>query len=273
MISRLADHLRSVNQKGQKALGVFVTSGFPTPEDSLPILQAIERGGADFLELGMPFSDPLAEGLPIQHSSSVALQNGVTMQKTLSIAAAFRNQSTLPLVLMGYANPVIRYGISNFFRDARSSGVDGVILPDVLPETDPSFSDASREHGVDLIHLVAPTTSESRVKQIDQASSGFVYAVSVTGITGAELGSKTGIMAYLERTASLVTKNPLLVGFGIQTHADATLMAKHTHGVIVGSALVKVIDTLFEDSTKSRQEKLDGISAFVRELKYGPVHD
>ena len=273
MASRLADHIRSVNKKGQKALGVFVTSGFPTPADSLDLLTAIEQGGADFLELGMPFSDPLAEGLPIQHSSSVALKNGITMQKTLAIAAAFRERSSLPLVLMGYANPVIRYGISNFFRDAYSSGVDGVILPDVLPETDSAFAEASKAFGVDLIHLVAPTSSEARIKQIDSASSGFVYAVSVTGITGADLGSKSNIMAYLERTATLVTHNPLLVGFGIRSHEDANLMATHTDGTIVGSALVSVIESLFGDASTTYQEKLDGVSAFVRELKYGPLHD
>ena len=272
MVSRLATHIRSISANGGKALGVFVTSGFPTPSDTLSILKAIDQGGADFIELGMPFSDPLAEGLPIQHSSHVALAAGITMRQTLSLAAAFRKQSETPLVLMGYANPIVKYGISNFFRDARSSGVDGVILPDVLPELDSPFLMSARAEGVDLISLIAPTTPEIRIAQIDKLSSGFVYAVSVTGVTGSDLGSKTQIQAYLERASVVISHNPLMVGFGIRTHADMVEMTLHTDGAIVGSALVRVIDTLWADQLLSSEDRLEGVKSFVHELKTGSMH-
>ena len=272
MESRLSAHIRSVYATGEKALGVFVTSGFPSPEHTLSILKAIDEGGSDFIELGMPFSDPLAEGLPIQHSSQVALEAGITMRQTLETAASFSSQSTTPLVLMGYANPIVKYGISNFFRDARSSGVEGVILPDVLPELDSPFMEAARANHVDLIHLIAPTTPVERMKFIDSVSSGFVYAVTVTGVTGSELGSKQPIQDYLKMAAEIMEVNPLLVGFGIRSHADVVEMAQHTQGAIVGSALVSVIDTLWDDETLSPSERLEGIRAFVHELKYGNLH-
>jgi tryptophan synthase alpha chain len=272
MASRLESHIRSVSASGDKALGVFVTSGFPTPKDTLPILQAIDEGGADFIELGMPFSDPLAEGLPIQHSSQVALSKGITMGQTLATASSFRRQSETPLVLMGYANPIVRYGISNFFDDARSSGVDGVILPDVLPEADSPFLLAARAAGVDLISLIAPTTPEDRMALIDEMSSGFVYAVSVTGVTGTDLGSKTPILAYLKRASVVLKNNPLLVGFGIRSNADVIEMTEHTDGAIVGSALVAVIDALWGDESLSAAERIDGVRKFVYELKTGSKH-
>ena len=272
MTSVFTSHLRKIASEGQKALGVFVTSGFPTPSDTFDMLKAIDQGGADFIELGMPFSDPLAEGLPIQHSSQVALQAGITMRQTLATAAQFSAQSNTPLVLMGYANPIVKYGVSNFFADARSSGVQGVILPDVLPETDSVFFKAAAQNGVDLINLIAPTTGVERMKMIDSISTGFVYAVTVTGVTGSELGSKKPIQDYLKLAASVLQKNPLLVGFGIRTHADVVEMTEHTDGAIVGSALVAVIDSLWENESLSSNDRLEGIKTFVHELKYGTLH-
>ena len=269
MSSALAKHILSVAASGEKALGVFLTSGFPSPAETLSILKAMDEGGADFIELGMPFSDPLAEGLPIQHSSKVALGAGITMKQTLETARKFTAGSETPLVLMGYANPIVKYGLSNFFRDARSSGVQGVILPDVLPELDSPFLLAAQEHEIDLINLIAPTTPEERIKFIDSISTGFVYAVSVTGVTGSDLGSKKPIQDYLKRAAEILGHNPLLVGFGIRSHADVVEMAEHTHGAIVGSALVAVIDALWEDGSLSSLDRLQGVKSFVHELKYG----
>ncbi len=272
MSSRLSTHIRSISATGHKALGVFVTSGFPSPKDTPAILRAMDEGGADFIELGMPFSDPLAEGLPIQHSSQVAIAAGITMQQTLRFAAGFREQSETPLVLMGYANPIVKYGISNFFRDAQSSGVDGVILPDVLPELDSPFLMAARANNIDLISLIAPTTPEDRMTQIDELSSGFVYAVSVTGVTGSDLGSKAPIQAYLQRASTVLSRNPLMVGFGIRTRRDVLEMSLHTDGAIIGSALVGIIDSLWADSNLTPDDRLMGIKAFIHELKTGSLN-
>lgn len=273
MSSRLANHIRLISARGEKALGVFVTSGFPSVHDTPDILRAIDEGGADFIELGMPFSDPLAEGLPIQHSSGVAIEGGITMKQTLIFAANFRKHSDTPMVLMGYANPVVKYGISNFFRDARSSGVDGVILPDVLPESDSPFLLAAEANNVDLISLIAPTTPEDRMVLIDELSSGFVYAVSVTGVTGSDLGSKGPIQAYLKRASCVLTQNPLLVGFGIRTRQDFLEMAMHTDGAIIGSVLVGKIDELWVQPKLSQHDKLLGVKTFIHELKTGSPNE
>ena len=268
-LTDLKDHIAKLKDSGEKALGIFVTSGFPNLEATPDILQAIDDGGADFIEIGMPFSDPLAEGIPIQRSSQKALAAGVTMQDTLQFAASFREKSETPVVLMGYANPVMQYGISNFFKDARSSGVNGVILPDVLPETDSPFYLAARKEGIDLICLISPTTPPKRMKKIDQLSSGFVYAVSMTGVTGLEISRTDPIGEYLKEARSHVTRNHLLVGFGIRTAADVNEMARHVDGAIVGSALVDLVDKLWVDDTLDHKRRIRGIIDFVNDLKSG----
>ena len=247
-------------------MGLFVTGGFPTPDDTSSILRAVDRGGADFIELGMPFSDPLAEGLPIQHSSERALAAGASMRTTMRAAADFRSHSGTPLVLMGYLNPVLRYGVETFFRDAEEAGVDGVILPDLPPEERGLVSGPAAEHGIDLVPLIAPTTPDERIRHIDEASSGFVYAVSITGLTGTGLGSVDDVGAYLERARRLVRINPLLVGFGIGSAEDAARLTRHTDGFIVGSALIRRIDDLWarEADPDARSE---AIAAFVRALR------
>ena len=271
--SRIALHINTLVNQGEKALGIFLTSGFPDRASSLPLLQAIDAGGADFIELGMPFSDPLAEGLPIQYSSLTALRNGITMRATLQIAQDFRSQSDTPLILMGYGNPILKYGVSNFFKDARSSGVDGVILPDIPPDEGSIFVQAAKSSGVDFISLIAPTTPEERILRIDDISSGFVYAVSVTGITGTDLGSKKPISDYLKRSKALVKQNPLLVGFGIRTGADVVEMTRDADGAIVGSALVSLVRQLWEDNSLSLPERLDRIQTFINELKNGTLNE
>lgn len=268
-MSSLGTHLRSIIESGDKALGMFITSGFPDLDATPDLLKAIDAGGADFIELGMPFSDPLAEGIPIQRSSERALEAGVTMKQTLQYAADFTSQSDTPLLLMGYGNPVMRYGISNFFRDARSSGVQGVILPDVLPESESPFFRAAAQNGIDTVCLVSPTTPAARLDRIDNLSSGFVYAVSVTGVTGSDKGDAAPILEYLQRARETVTRNPLLVGFGIRSAQDVRTMVAEADGAIVGSALVSMVAESWAESGLSRSERLDRVQAFVRELKSG----
>ena len=248
-------------------MGLFLTSGFPGPGATLDVLRAVD-GHADFVELGMPFSDPVAEGLPIQMASERALRQGATMAGTFETAAAFRATSDTPLVLMGYANPVMRYGVSDFCADAASSGVDGLILPDLPPEEAEELEVAAAQHDLSVTHLIAPNTSDDRVRLVDDRSTGFVYAVSVTGLTGSGLGAEDATDAYLARARSLV-EQPLLVGFGISTGADAARLTRHTDGFIVGSALIRLVEELWDDPSLTDSQRRDRVTAWARSLKDG----
>ena len=250
-------------------MGLFLTAGFPAPGATLDVLRAADAGGADFLELGMPFSDPVAEGLPIQQASERALRQGATMAGTFETAAAFRAGSETPLVLMGYANPVMRYGVGDFCADAASSGVDGLILPDLPPEEAEELEEAAARHGLSVTHLIAPNTSDRRVHLVDERSTGFVYAVSVTGLTGSGLGAEGATDAYLARARALV-EQPLLVGFGISTPADAARLSRHTDGFIVGSALIRLVEEAWDDPDLTDSERGARVTAWARSLKEGP---
>ncbi len=267
--SRIRQKLAAVQQLNQKAMGIFVTNGFPTPDATLSILKEIDKAGADFIELGMPFSDPLAEGLPIQQSSEQALQNGVTMKDAFLVAENFRKDSETPLLLMGYLNPVFHYGVSNFCRDARSSGVDGLILPDLPPEESHLIKEAADAHQLNLVFLVAPNTPDERIIKTDELSSAFVYAVSMTGLTGSAINAMDAVSAYLQRAKSLVKQNPLMVGFGIKSFEDAMRLSQHTDGFIVGSAVIKLLKSLWEGASLAPHDRLEQLHAFVNGLKYG----
>ncbi|MDX1532002.1 MAG: tryptophan synthase subunit alpha, partial [Rhodothermales bacterium] len=229
-------------------MGLFLTSGFPEPAATLPLLRALDDGGADFIELGMPFSDPLAEGLPIQQASARALAHGTTMADAFRTAEAFRGKSPTPLLLMGYVNPVLRYGPAAFCRDAAAAGVDGLILPDLPPEEADLVAEHAEASGLPLVFLVAPNTPDERVRLVDERATGFVYAVSVAGLTGGEIADADAVSAYLERVRRLVRNNPLLVGFGIRTAADAARLSRPTDGFIVGSALIREVERLWDDA-------------------------
>ena len=250
-------------------MGLFLTNGFPSPSDTLPILEAIDAGGADFIELGMPFSDPLAEGLPIQRSSARALGHGVRLDDAFRTAEQFRARSETPLLLMGYINPLFRYGVRNFCQAARSSGVDGLILPDLPPEESPLVAAEAQEAGLDMVYLIAPNTPDARITAIDARASGFVYAVSITGLTGSGLGALDTVAAYLQRARRLVKRNPLLVGFGIKTHETALHLSRHTDGFIVGSALIEEVERLWDDARLSPDKRLAQVRRFTHTLKYG----
>ena len=264
-MTRLRAHLDGLRQRGEPALGLFLTAGFPSPAATLDVLEAVDAH-ADFVELGMPFSDPVAEGLPIQQASERALRQGATMAGTFETAAAFRRRSDTPLVLMGYANPVFRYGVGDFCADAASSGVDGLILPDVPPEESGEIEEAAAREGLSVTHLIAPNTSDDRVRLVDARSTGFVYAVSVTGLTGSGLGEADATDAYLARARALV-EQPLLVGFGISTAADAARLGRHTDGFIVGSALIREAARLWDDPDLTDSERRAGIADWARSLK------
>lgn len=264
-LQRTFDRLR---ERDEKAMGLFLTDGFPEPDATVPLLRALDEHGTDFLELGMPFSDPLAEGGPIQRSSNRALAHGITLDHTLETARRFRSESETPLLLMGYLNPLLRYGIDRFARNASEAGVDGLILADLPLDEADEIEEAARRHDIDLVYLVAPNTSDERVRAIDRRATGFVYAVSVTGVTGSDIDTGP-IGRYLRRIDELVTENSVMVGFGIRSHEDAMALSRYTDGFIVGSALVRRIETLWEDEALTFNERISEVGEFAHQLKYG----
>lgn len=268
-MSRLDDTFERLQARDEKAMGLFLTDGFPKPDATVPILRALERGGVDFIELGMPFSDPLAEGRPIQKASAQALSHGVTLTDTFQTVEAFRTESETPLLLMGYVNPLLNYGIDEFCRDAAASGVDGLILPDLPPEESDRLREAAEAQNLDLVFLIAPNSSDDRIVAVDRRATGFVYAVSVTGLTGSDLADAPTVDEYLQHAHSLVSQNPLLVGFGIKTHEDAMQLSRHTDGFIVGSALINRVSEFWDDPDLSRIERLEAVEEFTHHLKYG----
>lgn len=272
-MSRLDAALDTLRGRDEKAMGLFLTDGFPHPDATVPLLHAIDRGGADFIELGMPFSDPLAEGRPIQRASAQALSHGVTLPDTLQTAATFRKESETPVLLMGYVNPILKYGIEAFCQDAAQAGVDGLILPDLPPEESDHLCEAAASHDLDLVFLVAPNTSDDRIVTVDERATGFVYAVSVTGLTGSNLSDTPTLDAYLQKAQRLTEQNPLLVGFGIKTHEDAMRLSRHTDGYIVGSALINRVEALWKDPDRTDTERLQAVEAFARHLKTGTPID
>ncbi len=218
---------------------MFITAGFPDKEATPEIVLELEKGGADVIEIGMPFSDPLADGLVIQQSSASALRNGVTLDSILEDVKAIRRNSGIPIVLMGYLNPILRYGAERFFRSASEAGVDGVILPEVPKEESGAYAHLIQANGMSNILLVAPTTPDERIAEIDSESGGFLYCVSTTGVTGRSTAH--AVDEYVSRVKSIARKNPVLVGFGISTPREAEAYSRYADGVIVGSALIQRI--------------------------------
>lgn len=234
-------------------LNVYCTAGFPKVNSTLPVLEALQESGADLVELGMPYSDPLADGSVIQHSSSVALANGMTIRKLLEQLKSFRQKIHLPVVLMGYMNPVLQYGFEQFCADLAEVGIDGLILPD-LPEHEfeTEYGPLIRKYGLDFIFLVTPETSEERVRRLDQLSTGFLYAVSSSSTTGGEKDMNS-VDAYLQRLQSYQLKNPLLVGFGISDKASFHQACRRSAGAIIGSAFVRALEGAEDERKASAQ--------------------
>lgn len=250
------------------AFTFFVTAGYPEAGCTPGLVRTLEQSGADMVELGMPFSDPLADGPTIQLASETAIANGTTIAGIFDMVREIRASSDIPLVLMGYVNPVMRYGMDRFFRDAAQAGADGVILPDVPLEESAAFKAACVANGLDLIQLVAPTTPDDRMRAVDEASSGFVYCVSVTGVTGARDGADVAasVDRFKDRVKANIRKNPVQVGFGIRSHEDAKRMGSGFQGVIIGSALIDAIRTAYP-----APDWMSAVATFVRTLTQGPA--
>lgn len=236
---RLGAAIRAANDKGQTALVPFITAGYPEPKDFIRTLKAIAAVG-DVVELGIPFSDPMADGMTIQRSSFVALQKGVSL-KWIFDQLDRAGKIDAPLVMMSYLNPLLAFGYDNLARRALAAGVCGFIVPDLPFEESAELRAALEAEGVGLIQLVTPATPDARLAMLAQASKGFVYAVTITGITGGDTGLPAGLAAYLDKVASL-SALPVCAGFGIRAASDVASVGAHAAGAIVGSALVEVLE-------------------------------
>jgi tryptophan synthase alpha chain len=229
-------------QKKENVLNVYCTAGYPELNGTIKIMRSLEKYGADIIELGMPYSDPLADGEVIQASSSKALSNGMTIHVLFDQLKEFRKNSHLPVILMGYMNPVLQYGFENFCREAAAVGIDGLILPD-LPEYEfkTEYGAIIKKYGLDFIFLVTPETSEERTKQLDDLSTGFLYAVSSSATTGKDKDFNA-VEEYLQRLQSYQLKNPILVGFGIKDKQTFEAACKYANGAIIGTAFIKALE-------------------------------
>ncbi len=242
--SRIADALGACKREGRSALMPFVTAGYPTMEISEATIRALVEAGADGLEIGIPFSDPIADGATVQRTSQVSLANGTRLADCIALVARLRDDGIkAPLMLMGYFNPVVKYGIERYVADCAEAGVDGFIIPDLPIEESDRMRDPCRQHGRDLIFMVAPTSTERRMQLVGERGSGFVYCVSLTGVTGARDKMAAGLGQYLDRVRQH-TNLPLIVGFGISTPQHVTEVAAHADGMIVASAMINYLDTL-----------------------------
>jgi tryptophan synthase alpha chain len=242
-------------------LSVFYTAGFPSLNDTSVIAASLEKAGADVIEIGIPFSDPVADGPTIQQSNKVALDNGITLPQILKQVTGIRQTVKFPIILMGYLNPVMQYGIEKFAKDAAVAGVDGVILPDMpLQEYEREYRKVFEEAGLLFTFLISPTTSEDRIRQIDRISNSFIYAVSASSTTGAKKGFAPEQIQYFDRLKKMKLRNPFLIGFGISSNETFSQAGEYGAGAIVGSAFVSML--------KESKDIEEDIQKFVKELKY-----
>jgi tryptophan synthase alpha chain len=269
MSTRIDRRFAELKQQGRAALVPFITAGDPDPETSLEILKVLPAAGADVIELGMPFTDPMADGPAIQASSQRALGAGQTLRKTLAMVRAFRGADDVtPLVLMGYYNPIYVYGVPRFLAEAQAAGVDGLIVVDLPPEEDDELCIPALEAGLNFIRLATPTTDDRRLPAVLANTSGFVYYVSITGITGAaapDTGRAVEAVKRIKRHTSL----PVAVGFGVKTAAHARAIATGADGVAVGSALVDAIRTSLDVSGQATARTVPAARDLVRDLAAG----
>jgi tryptophan synthase alpha chain len=261
-MGRIADKFAELKNKREKALITFITAGDPDLAVTRELIPVLEKSGADIIELGVPFSDPMADGPTIQKSSERALAAGTTLPGILAAVRSVRRVSQVPILLMGYFNPIFRYGIGKFVADAAGAGVDGVLLVDLPPEEAAGFKAAADAQGLDIIFLLTPTSDNKRIEKVARLGSGFVYYVSVTGVTGARANVAESVFTEVDKIRKQLDL-PLAVGFGISDPGQAGKVAAVADGVVVGSALVKLFEEFSGAELKGR------LGSFIAELKAG----
>ena len=262
-MSRIKQTFESIRQQGGKALVPFLTAGDPDRETTVELIHTLVEAGADVIELGVPFSDPMADGPTIQAASERALAAGTTVSAVLEIVATVRKKTNVPIVLMGYYNPIFHYGPARFAADAAEAGVDGLLLVDLPPEEADEIHGDLRRHGIDLVTLLAPTSPDERIARLAQDAEGYLYYVSMTGVTGSQKVDAAAIADAVGRVQSH-SPVPVAVGFGITTSDDAAAVGAFADAVVVGSALVKIIEQYGHSD-----ELLSRVSTFISSLKKG----
>lgn len=269
MSTRIDRRFEAVKQQGRAALVTFVMGGDPDPETSLAIVKALPAAGADLIEIGMPFTDPMADGPAIQAAGLRALQAGQNMRKTLAMVRAFREtDADTPIILMGYYNPIYVYGVDAFLLDAKAAGVDGLIVVDLPPEEDSELCVPALTAGLNFIRLATPTTDEKRLPKVLTNTSGFVYYVSVTGITGSAIADYGKVGAAVARIKGH-THLPVAVGFGVKNADTAEIIARSADGVVVGTALVEAVRASLDASGKATAGTVEAVAAKVRDIASG----
>ncbi len=251
--------LEQVFREKQNLLNIYYTAGFPQLNDTIRIAKSLEKAGADMLEIGIPFSDPVADGPVIQNSSQIALKNGMTIKKLFVQLEKLREEISIPVLLMGYLNPIMQYGIKNFCQKCSEVGIDGLIIPDLpLKQYLDNYQTYFRENNIANIFLIDPNTSEERIRMIDTHAKGFIYAVSSSSTTGAKDNIQQGQKAYFQRIQAMQLNNPLLIGFGISNRHTFENACGYAHGAIIGSAFVQQLQ---KDSSD------EAINAFIKGIR------
>jgi len=245
-------------RKNNHILNVYCTAGYPHLENTIEVMKALEENGADIIELGMPYSDPLADGPVIQHSSTVAIANGMTIETLFEQLKDFRKQVSVPAILMGYMNPILQYGIEKFCASAEAVGIDGIILPDLpMYEFETEYKELFQQHGLNFIFLITPETGEDRIRKIDNLSSGFIYAVSSSSTTGNNKAIESQ-QVYFKKLYDMKLSNPVLVGFGIKDKQTFNAACEYTNGAIIGTAYIKALENS-SDVAQATKEFLNNV--------------
>jgi len=267
--SRIDARFAALREEGRAALVTFVTAGDPDYKTSLKIIQGLPKAGADVIEFGMPFTDPMADGPAIQAGGLRALKAGQTLRKTLQLVKEFRKgDDETPVVLMGYYNPIYVYGVDKFLKDAKSSGADGLIIVDLPPEEDEELCIPAMKAGLNFIRLATPTTDDARAPAVFRNTSGFVYYVSVLGITGTKAPDLKSVKSNVKRLRKH-TRLPICVGFGVKTAEQAKTIAADADGVVVGSALVAAVADSLSKSGKATPKTAEAVHKLVRKIAKG----
>jgi tryptophan synthase alpha chain len=259
MSKRLNEYIRQKKNNGEKLLSIFVTAGFPEANSTLEIVQTLDECRVDFIELGIPFSDPIADGPVIQNASDRAICNGINLSKIFDIIRQIRHFSGIPIVLMGYLNPIYKMGIESFIKRCAELKVDGLIIPDWSVEENLPYHDMLAKHDLDLIHLVAPNTPSDRLKLINRISRSFIYCVAYTGVTGQDSTAGDDNKNFLQSLPAQLDL-PLIVGFGVKTREDYLNYTQYVDGVIIGSAFIQLLET------SSKQNRNEKIRRFIQQI-------
>jgi tryptophan synthase alpha chain len=263
-LNRIDKKFKSLKAQGRKAFIAYICAGDPGLSTTEKLVLEFDKEGVDIVELGIPFSDPLADGPTIQRASQRALKKCVNISKIFGLVKRLREKTDMPIVLMGYYNPIYSYGVPGFIRHAKTAGVDGIIVPDLIPEEADEFISAARKHDLDTIFLAAPTSLDKRLNAIVSKSTGFIYYVSLAGVTGARKSLARGIRGHVQKIKQK-SKKPVCIGFGVSTPLQARKLSQYSDGVIVGSAIIKFLEKSLGNNAKAIKDAV----SFVKKMKKG----